>query len=657
MAFSLALLGAAWAPALAQEEGLWPDAILDPGDEPGIILVVDKGRQELRIYRRDGRGGIVLEKVIPCSTGMVQGDKLIRGDKKTPSGYYVFNQKLLPRELPEIYGVLAYPMDYPNFWDRTIGRGGDGIWTHGINKPLVDYDSNGCVELFNHDIAALEERIGLYDTPILLYEELALASRESLAREARAVRAFVEKWRAAWAGKDLATYGSLYSANFANTEGLSFQAWMSHKANVAEGYREIEIELENVRVFRHRDVIVVSFRQRYRGDSRYESVGDKRLYLRPKGDSYEVVAEEFVGNPPVAEDKWLSPEQRYAALNDPPLAVASLSQPLVAASAGAIEPGSHVLALASASGGLNADSTQDELDRADLEARARGLSPLATATSRSSAPGQDDGPEPELGPGEILVAEAGSFALSHPEARTSSGAPAAPIPPPSPTNPTVKGLLTAPPGPEDDPLPALPGPEAESPPEAPPVATPAAATPEAAAALESSGESPGAPSGAPAPPGETGETLVASLEPAAADPLPAAVADPAPEPGAPPRPASPVDRRAALLSWLEAWARSWEAKDNEAFFAFYAEDFYFPDKNMFLPAFKKYKGRLLNNAKTIQVELVAPEISWEGEDRAVIAFRQIYESDNYRDEGVKTLFAREKDGQWKITAETFEANS
>jgi murein L,D-transpeptidase YafK len=356
-----------------------PDSILYPGKTPGAILVVDKTLQELRIYRHDGAGRIVLEKVIPCSTGMVRGDKLIRGDKKTPDGYYVFNQKLLSSELPDIYGVLAYPMDYPNFWDQRVGRKGDGIWTHGVNKPLVDYDSNGCVELFNHDIAALEDIIELYDTPILLYEELKYRPASELKREGERVLAFVELWRKAWAEKDLEGYASMYSRDFYNNSNMSYNAWMTHKRNVASSYSKIVVSLEDLRAFRHRDVTVVSFVQRYQGDGRYSSVGLKRLYLIPHGDSYRIAAEEFLGSPRPPTGKRLSPEEKYAALTTPPLSVASFSKPVMTASAGAIIPAPELLYADAGKTSQDSaqDSSQDETERAAIEARMRGESPQA----------------------------------------------------------------------------------------------------------------------------------------------------------------------------------------------------------------------------------------------------------------------------------------
>ncbi len=306
----------------ASEDSL-PDAILDPGRDPGHILVVDKAEQVLYLYRHENRK-VSLSRVMSCSTGENRGDKLVEGDKKTPNGYYIFNQKLLPNELSPIYGTLAYPTDYPNFWDKTQARGGYGIWLHGINKPMIDYDSNGCIELENADIAQLEELINLYDTPILTYESLEVKPAEELAAEGAAVRNFVENWRLAWENKDLAAYRDMYDQAFANTDGRNFESWMANKARLAEIYKNIYVAFENIKVFRHRDVIVAVFDQNYRGDSRFTSIGRKRLYLKNVGNGYKIVGEEFSPIPNGKTHKWLTAEQKRLAIETPPLTVAQL---------------------------------------------------------------------------------------------------------------------------------------------------------------------------------------------------------------------------------------------------------------------------------------------------------------------------------------------
>lgn len=320
--------------AQASDYEMLPDAILYPERKAGHMLVVDKAEQLLYLYRHDQNGQISLEKIMQCSTGENRGDKILEGDKKTPNGFYIFNQKLLPRDLPSIYGALAFPTDYPNFWDIQLGRGGYGIWIHGINKPLTDYDSNGCVELENADIARLEDLIRLYDTPLIIYESLALSPVDELRREADLVLNFLELWRQAWAGKDHQAYRDLYDPGFVNSDGRSLSGWLARKEDVAKDYRKIQVEIRDLRIFRHRDVVVAMFTQDYRADDRFTSVGLKRLYLKKTGAGYKIVGETFRNSPQTETRKWLTAEEKRKALETPPLTLA----PAMAAAPGPNEP-------------------------------------------------------------------------------------------------------------------------------------------------------------------------------------------------------------------------------------------------------------------------------------------------------------------------------
>ena len=319
-----ALAGLGPAGEVRAAENMLPDALIHPGDRPGHILVVDKASQMLYLYSHDGAGNISLERVMRCSTGENLGDKMVEGDKKTPNGFYIFHRKLLPRELATYgdlawqYGTLAYPMDYPNFWDRRLGRGGHGIWMHGTDKALVDNDSSGCIALENAEIAQLEDLLLLFDTPIITYETLTLAPVEDLKLEGRKIQDFLEDWRRAWSGKDHAAYRAKYAPDFTNSDNRSFEGWMAHKENVAKNYRDIRVALNNPRIYRHRDVLVALFEQDYRGDERFTSKGLKRLYLRPEGDGYKIIGEEFRSMPRFDASKRLTPEERHLALTTPP---------------------------------------------------------------------------------------------------------------------------------------------------------------------------------------------------------------------------------------------------------------------------------------------------------------------------------------------------
>ena len=105
-----------------------PAPLLQLAPKQAHALLIDTSRSRLFVYANDlGRPRYVTDFYI--SLGKNGVDKSREGDQKTPIGVY----NLLPMKdgLPDFYGPGAYPLSYPNEWDRVNGRNGHGIWLHG----------------------------------------------------------------------------------------------------------------------------------------------------------------------------------------------------------------------------------------------------------------------------------------------------------------------------------------------------------------------------------------------------------------------------------------------------------------------------------------------------------------------------------------------
>ena len=581
--------------AASADEGMLPDAILYPERKAGHILVVDKAEQLLYLYRHDENGQVSLERVMQCSTGGNLGDKMVEGDKKTPNGYYIFNQKLLPRELPPIYGTLAYPTDYPNFWDKKLGRGGYGIWIHGINKPLVDYDSNGCVELENADIAKMEELIRLFDTPLITYESLTLAPAEELKAEAGRIVDFLESWRRAWVDKNHQAYRDHYAPDFVNSDGRSFEGWMTHKVNVGRNYQKIYVEIKNLRIYRHRDVITAAFIQDYRGDERFTSVGLKQLYLKNEGSGYKIVGETFRNTPESETRKWLTAEEKRRALETPPLMVAKAATP--GPETNEPESSRASVEVRSIAQALN----QEEAARAAGETRrlAEDGDPVAEDRARAEAEAQ--------AAREAAAGEAAAQARREAEARVEAEARA-----------RAEAEVTA-------------RQEAEA---------QAKARAEAQAKAEAEAR--------------TREQFQAARAQAEAKAQAEARARAEAEAESRALSAAEEGIRRELTELVQSWAAAWSRRDAAAYFAFYHPDFYYKAKHLDLEGFIDYRRGLIEEADIIEVKLSGIEVRLSG-DTARVVFRQDYRSDNVRDRGRKTLTLKKTGSGWKIMAETWKA--
>ena len=154
---------------ISAEDHIRPSAIIKLPENENAILV-EKKNQTLFLYSSKS-GELQIQYKTPCSTGEISGVKHKAGDKKTPEGIYFLKDEYEDQYLSPIYGIKAFPLDYPNLMDKRTGKDGSAIWIHGTNKVLKPMDSNGCVALENSSILKLAEYITLDSTPVILVED------------------------------------------------------------------------------------------------------------------------------------------------------------------------------------------------------------------------------------------------------------------------------------------------------------------------------------------------------------------------------------------------------------------------------------------------------------------------------------------------------
>src|SRR5512145_430863 len=171
--FSISLL-AVFFPSQAQSSNgpnleKIPDSIVSISS--GYVVTVDKKSQKLYVFKKNGDFSKVFET--NCSTGKNQGGKQVSGDAKTPHGIFFATKILSNPGPPETYGTLAFPLDYPTITDKRAGRNGTNIWIHGTIKPLMPFQSNGCVVLSDKDIHVLSKFIQINKTPVIIAETIS----------------------------------------------------------------------------------------------------------------------------------------------------------------------------------------------------------------------------------------------------------------------------------------------------------------------------------------------------------------------------------------------------------------------------------------------------------------------------------------------------
>ncbi len=263
--------------------------IISPKASPHHVILVEKSSQRVFIYHFDGDYRLVA--TYGCATGENPGDKQVSGDSKTPEGIYFFTKAVGEKYLTSTYGARAFPINYPNLMDRRRSKGGNNIWVHGTNEELQERSTNGCIVLDNGDVVQLDSYIQLWNTPIIVEQELKYEDRGSLIRRGKLLAERIDDWSRAWSQKDLDRYLSYYTSDF-RWKNLDLDGWRKKKAWLNQRYQEISVQLSDLRFFRQGEVVLATADMIYRSD-RFASRGFKHLYLVQNSEQYRILGEEW----------------------------------------------------------------------------------------------------------------------------------------------------------------------------------------------------------------------------------------------------------------------------------------------------------------------------------------------------------------------------
>ncbi|WP_052754889.1 L,D-transpeptidase family protein [Lampropedia cohaerens] len=186
-------------------------------------VAIDTSKSRLYLFGNDGQH-LRLIADFYISVGQEGVDKRSEGDQRTPLGMYFITRSIPGEKLPDLYGVGALPINYPNDWDRMQGRTGSGIWLHGspsdefARLPLA---SDGCVVLSNPDMEILLQMLDRR-TPVLITREIEWAAPDSgpQTSAATAFDAVLQQWQQAWREGDETLLAQLYSEALLASEPL-----------------------------------------------------------------------------------------------------------------------------------------------------------------------------------------------------------------------------------------------------------------------------------------------------------------------------------------------------------------------------------------------------------------------------------------------------
>ncbi len=274
----------------------YPDNILLLAEDQPYVILVDQHSSRVYVYRNKS-GDLELETDYFITIGLKGYGKEKRGDQKTPIGIYHVTRYIDGQELPDLYGEGAFPINYPNAWDKRKKRTGGGIWLHGT--PSYTYNrspwaSNGCIVVSNPDFQHIDNYIKPeIFTPIIVAAKVNWISREQWLAKRQQAMQLLSSWIFDWESLDQEKYSRHYSRTELDAYGRNFKKWDSHKRWINRNKTWIEIEYSKLNIFNYpgeENLMLMQYEQSYRS-SNLSIESPKELYWRNNGQRWQILYE------------------------------------------------------------------------------------------------------------------------------------------------------------------------------------------------------------------------------------------------------------------------------------------------------------------------------------------------------------------------------
>jgi len=270
-----------------------PRYVLQMSADQKYALVVDSRRARLYVFENvGGRPQYVADYYVTLGkNGM---EKTREGDQKTPIGVYHVTANLPRQKLADFYGAGAFPINYPNAWDKRLGRNGHGIWLHGTPSDTYSRPpraSDGCIVLANADLEAVSKNLQIDLTPVIITDDIEWTDAAVLESERKGLADAFEAWRVAWENRDSDKYLGYYAARF-KSDDQDLAAWSEHKRAVNASKSWIKVAVSRLAMLQYprENFVVVSFDQDYRS-SNLSNVMRKRQYWIKEDGRWQIIYE------------------------------------------------------------------------------------------------------------------------------------------------------------------------------------------------------------------------------------------------------------------------------------------------------------------------------------------------------------------------------
>jgi murein L,D-transpeptidase YafK len=270
-----------------KNKDLLPESIIQLADNVPYAFLIELSKSRLYLVKNNNSVPEIIADFY-VSIGKAGFNKKASGDNKTPVGVYKITSHLIDEDLPELYGDGAYPINYPNIWDKRSKKTGYGIWIHGVPRDVYSrppLTSEGCIVTSNHTLRKLKPYTVIGKTPVVLVENIKWIKRNTWHQNKNSANKILEDWEETWESLDPHDFISQYSINF-RSKKHDFEERVTHILRIIKNKTYIKVKIENLNLFyypQNKNLIFSDFRQHYESNN-YKTSSNKKLFWKKEKD-------------------------------------------------------------------------------------------------------------------------------------------------------------------------------------------------------------------------------------------------------------------------------------------------------------------------------------------------------------------------------------
>ncbi len=278
-----------------------PTALLQLAPSQQHVLLLDSEKSRIYVFKNiGGQPHYIADFYI--SGGKNGFEKGREGDQRTPLGVYHVTSSVGKEKLTDFYGPGAFPLNYPNEWDKRLGKNGSGIWIHGT--PSTTYSrppraSDGCVVLTNDDFAIFSKYIEPGITPIVIVPTVQWQTPEKWQEFRGTFSAALNQWKTDWESLRIEGYLAHYSNQF-DADGKNINDWTASKRRINAGKNYVKVDISNLSIFEYpitpgtAPMVMVTFDQDYKSNNNATRM-KKRQYWQREDGRWKIIYEAAAG--------------------------------------------------------------------------------------------------------------------------------------------------------------------------------------------------------------------------------------------------------------------------------------------------------------------------------------------------------------------------